>query len=94
MAKFDRLKAREALKSAARAPFSSRTRLFNEYEVAEWIGLSVCTLRSMRSRVSPDPIPYVKIGRYVKYREDLVLKWLERNTFDDGEQVHLHRRGA
>jgi hypothetical protein len=27
-----------------------------------------------------DPIPFTKIGGSIRYREDLLLKWIERNT--------------
>jgi predicted DNA-binding transcriptional regulator AlpA len=57
-------------------------RLLTEKEVSEWTRLAVPTLRSMRSRPGKDPIPYTKLGgKIVRYREDLLLKWLERRTF-------------
>jgi len=56
-------------------------RLLTEKEVSEWIRLSVATLRTMRSRPGRDPIPYTKVGGRVVYREDLLLKWIERNTY-------------
>jgi hypothetical protein len=63
-------------------------RLLTEQEVSNWTGLAVATLRTMRSRPGKDPFPYTKIGGKVRYREDLLLKWLERHTFDctDAEQ--------
>lgn len=57
-------------------------RLLTEDQVHQWIGLSVATLRTMRSRPGRDPIPFTKVGKGIRYREDLLLKWLERNTFD------------
>jgi hypothetical protein len=57
--------------------------------VSDWTGLAVPTLRSMRTRPGKDPIPYTKVGeKLVRYREDLLLKWVERRTFDctDSEQ--------
>jgi len=61
-------------------------RLFSEIEVAEWFGLSVSTLQKMRSSTHRDPLPFTKVGGAVRYREDLLLKWLERNTFLDSDQ--------
>lgn len=67
-------------------------RLLTEFQVHEWFGIPVATLRTMRSRHDvKDPIPFTKIGRLVRYREDLLLKWLERNTFDSTETAQEHR---
>jgi hypothetical protein len=60
-----------------------RYQLMTEDQVSEWTGVPVATLRTMRSRPGRDPIPFTKIGRLVRYREDLLLKWMDRNTFDD-----------
>lgn len=57
-------------------------KLLTENEVAEWIGLAITTLRTMRSRPGKDPIPYTKVGKLIRYREDLLLKWIERNTHE------------
>lgn len=59
-----------------------RFRLLTEEEIHEWTRIPIATLRTMRSRPSDDPIPYTKLGRHVRYREDLVLKWIERNTYN------------
>jgi hypothetical protein len=66
--------------------FQGKVRLLTEDQVSQWTGVPVATLRSMRSRPGKDPIPFTKIGRLIRYREDLLMKWLERNTFDDTEQ--------
>lgn len=57
-------------------------RLFTEDDVAKWIGVSVATVRTWRFRPPNDcePIPYTKVGGKIRYREDVVLKWLETNT--------------
>jgi hypothetical protein len=57
-------------------------KLLTEQQVNEWLQVSVATLRTMRSRPGKDPIPFTKVGKAVRYREDLLLKWIERNTFD------------
>lgn len=57
-------------------------KLLTPEEVSEWIGLKPSTLRTWRSRPpeNGDAIPYTKVGGKVRYREDLVIKYLERNT--------------
>jgi hypothetical protein len=44
-------------------------------------GLSLSTLQKMRSQLVKDPIPFTRIGRSIRYRQDLLMRWLERNTF-------------
>lgn len=69
-------------------------KLFTEQEVSAWLRVPVATLRTMRSRPGKDPIPFVKIGRLVRYREDQLMKWLERNNFNDTEESSAHRRAG
>ena len=59
----------------------TKMKLLTEQQVHEWFQVPVATLRCMRSRPGRDPIPFTKIGGAVRYREDLLLKWIERNTF-------------
>lgn len=66
--------------------YQGKVKLLTEEQVHEWFGIPIATLQSMRSRPGKDPIPFTKIGRLIRYREDLLLKWIERNTFDDTEQ--------
>lgn len=66
-------------------------RLLTEKDVEQWFGIAVATLRTMRSRPGKDPIPFTKIGGRVRYREDLLLRWLERNTFDNTEDSKEYR---
>jgi len=68
-------------------------RLLTEVQLHEWIGIPVATLRTMRSRPGKDPIPYTKIGKIIRYREDLLLKWMERNTFDCTDQQQEYKFG-
>ncbi len=58
-------------------------RLLTEKQIHEWTGIPIATLRTMRSRPGDDPIPHTKMGRHVRYREDLILRWIERNTFNE-----------
>lgn len=69
-----------------------RYQLLDETAVSEWTGVPVATLRTMRSRPGKDPIPFTKFGRLVRYREDLLLKWIERNTFDDAGDAIAARK--
>lgn len=66
-------------------------RMLTEEQVSEWIGVPIATLRTMRSRPAKDPIPFTKIGKFVRYREDLILKWIERNTFFDTHESYSHK---
>lgn len=66
-----------------------RPKLLTELEVSEWFGIPVATLRSMRNAKRQeqlgvqDPLPFIKHGRLVRYKESDLLKWIERNTFDN-----------
>lgn len=61
-------------------------------ELAEKLQIPVATLETMRSRPGRDPIPFVKIGRAIRYPEDKVQKWIERNTFYDANEAIDHKR--
>lgn len=63
-----------------------RFRLLTEEQVAGYLGVAVATLRNMRSKPGRDPIPFTKIGGAIRYREDLLMKWIERNTFESVDQ--------
>jgi hypothetical protein len=64
-----------------------RYRLLTEVEVAKILAMPVESLRRMRSRppVKGAPIPYTKIGHAVRYREDLLDKWIKDHTYDSTE---------
>ena len=51
--------------------------LMNQKQVAEYLGKSVKTLE--RDRWAGIGIPFVKVGRLVRYRADDVMEWLEKN---------------
>jgi excisionase family DNA binding protein len=59
-------------------------------ELSEWLKIPEGTLANMRAQPGQDPLPFVKIGRLVRYREDQVRKWLERNTFHDTLEAKEH----
>lgn len=52
-------------------------RLVDIKEAATYIGLSIHTLYTM---VSQRRIPFVKVGRLVKFDLDLLDKWIKQNT--------------
>lgn len=49
-----------------------------ESELAERLNISIRTLQSQRIR--GNGIPYVKIGRSVRYQLDVVMEYLNQNT--------------
>lgn len=57
----------------------SSLKLLTPSDVAEMLGVSPQTLAIWRCD-KRYPLPYVKVGRYVRYRPDAVLKFLEDNT--------------
>jgi len=50
--------------------------LFNDAEAAEFIGVQPQTLRDWRHN-KRYALPYVKVGRLVRYRRHDLLNWLE-----------------
>lgn len=52
------------------------TQFLNEREVAKVLGLSLQTLRNDRCAPRLN-IPYYKIGKSVRYREDEIFKFME-----------------
>jgi len=60
-------------------------------EVSDWLGVPVETLKLMRSRPGKDPLPFIKVGRFVRYPEDKIREWAERNTFYDTQEAKRHR---
>jgi len=47
------------------------------HEAAKYIGISIHTLYTM---VSQRRVPYVKVGRLVKFNVELLDKWIKENT--------------
>ncbi len=74
---------------AAQTGVSSSLRLLKRVEAASQLGVSVRTLdRWSVIKVGP---PRIKVGRYVFYRTETILKWL--SSFDSspgGTQVKGH----
>lgn len=52
-------------------------RLFTIHEIAEYTGLSVRTLHRM---VSQRRIPFVKMGRLIKFDRRAMDAWIERHS--------------
>lgn len=58
----------------------------NETEAARIIGGSVATLQTQRVRGGPDAIPFLKLGKSVRYRRRVLFEHLlarERRTTSD-----------
>jgi excisionase family DNA binding protein len=64
----------------------------NEKEVAERLGISLSSVQSMRKPGVPDPLPFFKIGKCIRYSESDLHDWLERRRcFDSFEAARLQR---
>jgi len=50
-----------------------------EREVTELTGLALSTLRNDRARAGRRRIPYVKVGKSVRYLESDVIDFMERH---------------
>lgn len=61
---------------AAASVRSSRERFMTDQEVADWLGTTTATLAVWRC-TKRYPLPYIKCGRLVRYRESDVLAFLE-----------------
>lgn len=57
-------------------------KLLTQKEVAEWTGMSSAWFEM--SRFKGTGIPYVKIGRSVRYRTSDVQRWIESNVIGAG----------
>lgn len=59
-------------------------KLISEQEAAEMLGCSVHKMQ--RDRQIGSPIPFVKIGKSVKYRHNQVIKYIESQTYTNTSQ--------
>ena len=66
-----------------RADILVRTRRMTEAEAAEYLGVSPGTLSVWRS-VGRYNLPFVKVGRLVRYQQDVLDAWLESRTRANG----------
>lgn len=55
-------------------------KLLSAKETAERLGVSYWTLVDWRRPDRPHPLPWVKVGACVRYREEDVARFIERNT--------------
>lgn len=65
-------------------------------QVAEWLQVTVGTLRDWRARGTPrdmSPLPVIKVGGAVRYRREDVEAWLAANTETSRRLEPLPRRG-
>ncbi|MBC8179919.1 helix-turn-helix domain-containing protein [candidate division KSB1 bacterium] len=64
-------------------------RYFNEHEVAEITGRAVQTYRNERHRGIG--MPYIKIGRSVRYKLDDVLSFMEAHRVETEDSLIIRR---
>lgn len=57
-------------------------RLLNTKEVSEILGVTVKSLANSRYTGIGIQVPYIKIGKLVKYKESDLEKYIEANTFN------------
>lgn len=60
-----------------------------EQQLSDRIGVSVDTLREMRTKPGQDPLPFIKIGKCVRYSESDVADWLERRRVYDSHEGRM-----
>lgn len=57
-------------------------RLLTQSQVAEWTGMSSAWFE--QSRFKGTGIPYIKIGRSVRYRTSDVQRWIDEHVIGNG----------
>ena len=55
-------------------------KLINEFELADWFGVSVLTLRRTRCCNPERHPPYKKLGSSVRYDPEEVQRWIDSKT--------------
>lgn len=60
-------------------PVADAPKLLTEDQAAEVLGVKAQTLSVWRSTKRHD-VPYVKVGRSVRYRLDHLMRWLDQRT--------------
>ena len=61
---------------------SREIKLYTPEDVSRMTQIPLATLAFWRSRPPADPIPFVRMGRFVRYKHSDIEHWLERNTWD------------
>jgi excisionase family DNA binding protein len=51
-------------------------KLLSEAEVAEWLSVSKSTLYKLRESKE---IPYITVGTCIRYSEDEIIEWINKN---------------
>ncbi len=62
--------------------------LMNVQQAAEYLGLSVGTMYQWRSQ---HKVPYIKVGRKVKFKKDQLDQWLADRTVHVGVEPGLSK---
>lgn len=53
-------------------------------EMAERLKVPVSWLYHRTRQKGPDTIPVIRVGKYLRFNETLVLRWIEQQQGDDG----------
>lgn len=65
-----------------------------EQEVSTRLGISLSLVQNMRRPGIPDPLPFFKIGKCIRYSESEIHDWLERRKCFDSHEASRVNRGA
>jgi predicted DNA-binding transcriptional regulator AlpA len=76
----------------------ARHKLLKENEVSEWLGIPEATLKTHRmpgrAPKGVEPLPFLKMPNgSIRYREDQVNEWIERNSSSSAHRPMTRRTG-
>jgi len=69
----------------------NRKHLLNKRQVADYLGLKVYTIDAW---VSQHRIPYIKLGRLVRFDPDEINKWIEKQRVEPRISLSLSTKGS
>jgi excisionase family DNA binding protein len=55
-------------------------RLLNPRELADLLGVNTSFVYDRTRRNAPDPIPHLKLGKYLRFQLEQVETWLDERT--------------
>jgi hypothetical protein len=64
-----------------------KLQLVTEKQACEMLSVSETMLRKMRACPGPDPLPFFKIGKCVRYSLKDIADWLERRRAYDSHEA-------
>jgi excisionase family DNA binding protein len=74
-------------------PLGTKTGLPTLIDVEALAGALGVGVRQIRRLVEERRIPFVKVGRYVRFDVDDVARWVDEHRFDECRRTSLGRRG-